>query len=94
MTSGNEDLPPVVTFTEGAALLDELGIAPGMTSDRVRYKERHPDWPFGPGRPHAYGKVANAKTMTTEPFLAFFRAHPPGGRGPDKKPRKKRGDTE
>jgi hypothetical protein len=89
-------LPPVVTFGSGARLLVELGIDPHATADTVRYAARtRPDWPFGApgeGKPHEYVKVAHAKAMATEPFLAFFREHPPpkGVRGPDKKPRQRR----
>ena len=82
MTSGNP-LPPVVTFTTGAALLMELGLVETITSEGLRYiAKTDEDWPFGEGRKHQYGKVGNAKTMETQAFLGYFRTGPPrGGRG-------------
>lgn len=70
-------LPPAVTFTSGAELLVRLGIVESITREGVRhistselYRE---DWPFGPDKPHPYGKAGNALLMATEPFLEFFR---------------------
>jgi hypothetical protein len=81
VTSGNP-LPPFVTFTSGAALLADLKLVESITAEGLRYISRSKDWPFGEGRPYAYGQVGNAKTMATEPFLDYFRKGPPrGGRG-------------
>jgi hypothetical protein len=78
----------MVTFTSGAALLVELGIVPNMTREGIRkISKTDPAWPFGPGRPHAYKKIANAQAMDTESFLKFFRERPPQSPGP--KPRRK-----
>ncbi|MCU1617409.1 MAG: hypothetical protein JWO98_4949 [Frankiales bacterium] len=90
------DLPEYVSFESGARLLVELGIVPTMNGDAVRYiaRTRKDIWPFGEvgtGHPHTYVRVANARTMATGPFLEFFRKNPPSGRGPDKKPRNKKG---
>lgn len=85
--SGSEQDPPVVTFKTGAELLMRREIVKSITARGVRYiAETHKEWPFGPGRKHAYGQVSNAKVMDTGPFLEFFRKHPPSGRGPAKKP--------
>jgi hypothetical protein len=81
-----EATPPVVTFTTGADLLVRLGLAKNMTREGVRRLSKHPDWPFGPDRPHPYWLLANAEVMETGPFLEFFRKHPIVGRGPDKDP--------
>jgi hypothetical protein len=91
--SGEEVIPPVVTFTSGAELLRRLGVVETMTREGVRkISKDDPNWPFGPDRPHQYGKVANAQTMDTEVFLAFFRARTTKKRGPDKQPRRRRAD--
>lgn len=81
-------IPPVVTFATGAKLLVRMGLAKNMTREGVRRMSTHPDWPFGPDRPYPYWPLANAEVMETEPFLAFVRAHPITGRGPDKAPRR------
>lgn len=87
------DIPTVVTFTSGADLLVQLGIVPSMTREGVRkIAKEDPAWPFGPGRPHAYGKLANAQTMATGPFLEHFRSREIKKRGPDKQPRRRRTD--
>lgn len=84
-------IPPIVTFKTGAELLIALGMTESITTRGVRWvAESHPDWPFGPGRAHNYIPAGNARAMATEPFLAFFREHPPAGRGPDKQPRQRR----
>lgn len=94
-TPGSRD-PLFVTFESGAHLLVDRGLDPNATSDSVRYIARtRSDWPFGEAgsdRPHAYIRVANARTMETGVFLDYFRQHPPqaGVRGPDKKPRQAR----
>lgn len=83
-------IPAVVTFTSGAELLVELGIVDSMTREGVRkIAKTDPDWPFGEGRPYAYGKLAQAQTMDTEPFLDYFRRRVVKKRGPDKQPRKR-----
>jgi hypothetical protein len=83
------DLPPYVTFKTGAELLIAEGIVSSITSDGIRYiaRKQPEGWPFGEGRRHAYGMVGNARVMETGPFLAYFRKHPPRGRGPAKKSR-------
>lgn len=89
--------PEYVTFEEAARLLASMNIAPGITGDGIRYIARtRKDWPFGDagaGRPYTYVKVANARTMRTEALVQFFRDNPLSGRGPDQKPRKRRGDV-
>lgn len=85
-----EATPPVVTFATGADLLVRLGLAKNMTREGVRRLSKHPDWPFGLDRPHPYWLLANAEVMETGPFLEFFRKHPIVGRGPDKKPGRRR----
>jgi hypothetical protein len=85
------EIPPVVTFTSGAALLVALKIVPNMTREGVRkVANTDPAWPFGPDRAHKYKRIANAQAMDTEPFLAFFRAREVKGRGPDQQARKPR----
>lgn len=83
------DLPSFVTFKTGAELLVAEGISSSITADGVRYiaRQSRKDWPFGKDRPHPYEKAGNARAMATGPFLAYFRKHPPKGRGPDKGPR-------
>lgn len=70
-------LPPAVTFTSGAELLVKLDIVRSMTREGVRHiatSEAYAEtWPFGPDKPHPYGKAGNALLMATEPFLDFFR---------------------
>ncbi|MEW2402163.1 hypothetical protein [Streptomyces sp. NPDC046862] len=83
-------IPPVVTFATGAALLVRLGIAKNMTREGVRRLSKHPEWPFGPDRPHPYWDLANADVMETKPFLEFFKEHPIVGRGPDREPRQRK----
>lgn len=86
-------LPPAVTFATGAELLMRLGIVRHITRQGVRYiAEHHPEWPFGVDRPHPYGRAHTALLMATEPFLEFFRQHPPLGRGPDPRPRESEED--
>lgn len=86
---GRPDLPSFVTFKTGAKLLVAEGISSSITSDGVRYiaRQSSKDWPFGEGKPYPYEKVGNARAMATEPFLSYFRKHPPKGRGPAKAPR-------
>ncbi|MFI7385937.1 hypothetical protein [Streptomyces sp. NPDC049813] len=83
------EIPALVTFTSGAALLVQLGIVPSMTREGVRkIANTAPDWPFGPDRAHPYRKIANAQAMDADPFLEFFRTRHVRGRGPDRQPRK------
>lgn len=87
-------LPVFVTFTSGAALLVELGIDSEATAQGLRHLARSAeDWPFGPGRPHDYIKAGRARTMETGVFLAYFRSRPRTGRGRDRAPRKRRGES-
>lgn len=90
-SNADHDIPPLITFVSGAELLMRLGIVDSITPDGIRYiaRTRPSQWPFGEGRPHPYGKASNARTMATEPFLAFFREYPPNGRGPDRAPRRR-----
>jgi hypothetical protein len=97
VTTDWSDLPETVTFAEAAELSHKLGLFPGATADKLRHLARSRDatWPFGDrgeGRPYEYGKVANARKMRTEVLLKHLEEHPPNpnGRGPDKKPRKKK----
>lgn len=94
MVSGQQgDLPHEVTFTSGAQLLVESGIDVRATADSVRHIARsRKNWPFGEGREHPYGRVANARTMNAKVFLRYFEEHPPNprGRGRDKQPRTKK----
>lgn len=91
MIARDDALPETVTFESGAELLVRLNIVSSITGDGIRYIARtHKSiWPFGEGRPYAYGKASNARTMATKPFLKYFRQHTPNGRGPDKQPRKR-----
>ena len=82
------DIPAVVTFTSGAALLVDLGMADTMTREGIRKIAKiDPNWPFGEGRPFPYGRVSNAQTMDSGPFLDFFRGRETKKRGPDRQPR-------
>ena len=92
---GRHGLPPFVTFKTGAELLIAEGISTSITADGVRYIARQTDvdWPFGEGRAHSYGMIGNARIMATGPFLAYFRKHPPRGRGPAKTPRPSGGES-
>lgn len=97
MTTDWSSLPDTVTFAEGAELADKLDLFPGATADKLRHlaRSRKDTWPFGePGsdRPYEYGQVANARNMRTEVLMKHLKEHPPNpqGRGPDKKPRRKK----
>ncbi|MET7713694.1 hypothetical protein [Streptomyces sp. NPDC005407] len=76
--------PPAVTFTTGAELLVRLGIVDSITREGVRHiatsKLYKDTWPFGPDKPHPYGRASGALLMATDPFLEFFRTvyKPPG----------------
>ena len=77
MTADDPRLPPAVTFTSGAELLMREGIVESITREGVRHiatsKRYEKTWPFGPDKPHPYGKAGTAVLMATEPFLEFFR---------------------
>jgi hypothetical protein len=98
VTTDWSKLPETVTFAEGAQLADQLGLYPGATADKLRHLARarkDTTWPFGEpgdGRPYEYGTVANARKMRTEALMNHLAEHPPNpqGRGPDKKPRRKK----
>jgi hypothetical protein len=80
--------PEYVTFTEGARLLVSEGIVTSMTPQGLRYIARtRDDWPFGDGRREPYRDAGRTRMMRTVPFLAYFRKHPPKGRGPAQKGR-------
>lgn len=80
------EIPVLVTFRTGAALLEELAIVPSITREGVRtISKSDPNWPFGPGRPHQYVMIGKAQAMQTGPFLEFFRARGKRGRGPARK---------
>lgn len=101
MSADWSNLPEEVTFTEAAALVDKLGLFPGATADKLRHLARSrktTTWPFGDpgeGKPHDYGRVANARKMNTLVLMKHLQDEPPNphGRGPDKKPRRRRGKT-
>lgn len=92
MTNRPSDLPPLVTFATGAALLRRLNIDPKATAASVRYlaRKRGKDWAFGdcPGQV-GYERMGNARAMDTTVFLDHIEKHPPNprGRGRDKRPR-------
>ncbi|MGW1468446.1 hypothetical protein ACWCPT_29390 [Streptomyces sp. NPDC002308] len=92
---GRSNLPTFVTFTTGAELLVAEGVVTSITADGVRYiaRQSNPDWPFGKDRKYPYERAGNARAMATGPFLAYFRSHPPRGRGPDKGPRASAGGS-
>ncbi|MFE5828990.1 hypothetical protein ACFQ8W_01755 [Streptomyces sp. NPDC056508] len=73
----DDRLPPAVTFTSGAELLVRLKIVDSITREGVRHiatSDRYAEqWPFGPDKPHPYGRANSALIMATEPFLEFFR---------------------
>lgn len=75
--TGEDRLPPAVTFTTGAALLVKLGIVDSITREGVRHiatsKRYAKHWPFGPAKKHPYGEASGALLMATQPFLDFFR---------------------
>ena len=73
------DLPPMVTFTTGAELLVKVGLVDSITREGVRFISRSPDWPFGPGKQHQYGKAGSAQTMDTFVFLEYFSSGPRRG---------------
>ncbi|GGU11389.1 hypothetical protein [Streptomyces lateritius] len=97
MSERRATLPSFVTFATGAELLRVLGIDPEATADSVRHIARSREsWPFGdrPGQT-PYERIANARAMPTDVFLAYLEKEPPNprGRGRDKKPRAKPGGS-
>lgn len=98
MKSRPSNLPPYVTFAEGAELLRALDIDPDATADSVRHlaRSRKDQWAFGDGPGQMpYRRSANARTMDTAIFLDQMEKDPPNphGRGRDKKPRAKPGGS-
>ena len=75
--TGEDRLPPAVTFTTGAALLIKLRIVGSITREGVRHiatsRRYAKHWPFGPGKKYPYGEASGALLMATGPFLDFFR---------------------
>ncbi|MFE4915835.1 GIY-YIG nuclease family protein [Streptomyces sp. NPDC056652] len=85
-------LTDYVSFEDAALALRKTGLCPNATGDAIRYTARtKANWPIGEGKPYAYGKAGNARTIQLGPVLDFYRATPRlGVRGPDKKPRQAR----
>ena len=80
-----DNLPPFVTFTSGAQLLEELELVDSITADGLRYlARRNPEWwRFGTRADQVpYVMAGTTRTMETGVFLAMFRDGPRrGGRG-------------
>ncbi|GHJ34315.1 hypothetical protein ACFV4E_22880 [Streptomyces hygroscopicus] len=94
MTSKNS-IPEYVTFADAAELLVRQGLAGSMTPQGLRYIERRANWPFGEGEGREpYLIAGRTRLMRTARLIAYFREHPPTGRGPDKKPRRRRGGSQ
>ncbi|MFI0822223.1 hypothetical protein ACH4TX_41695 [Streptomyces sp. NPDC021098] len=97
MTTWNpDDLPSHVSFEGMAVLLRRYDLDPNATGSSVRYVSRtRKDWPVGEegeGKPYTYTQASNARMMPPVPVLELYQeSGPPGGRGPDKQPRKPRG---
>ena len=91
----DKDYPEYVTFAEAADLLVRKGFVRSMTSHGLRYIALHAiGWPFGDGKGREpYRMAGRTRMMRTERLINFIREHPPQGRGPDKAPRRKRGNT-
>lgn len=85
--------PRMVTFTDVARLVVELGYADNMTREGVRRISRtHPKWPL---TEDDIQQVGNAKALPWAPVEKFFREeYQARGRGPDKQPRKPKPPTE
>lgn len=83
----------MVTFTDVARLVVELGYVPNMTRAGVRrISLRDPAWPIAEEDLLQFG---NAKVMPWAPVEAFFRdVYQGGGRGPDKQPRQPKATDE
>ncbi|MGY0065203.1 hypothetical protein ACWY4P_53785 (plasmid) [Streptomyces sp. LZ34] len=91
MTSKNRT-PEYVTFTDAAELLVREGLASSMTPQGLRYIGQRANWPFGDGEGREpYLIAGRTRLMRTDRLIAYFRKHPPTGRGPDRGPRKRRG---
>lgn len=84
-SAAGDPLPPFVTFTSGAKLLQDLGLVDSITPDGLRYIARHdPGWRFGDGENQIpYVIAGRARTMETGVFLSMFEPPQPrrGGRG-------------
>ncbi|GAA0501315.1 hypothetical protein [Streptomyces olivaceiscleroticus] len=97
MTSWNsKNLPLVASFSKIAELLREHGLDEHATYDTVRYRSQSdPEWPIGEGKEHNYVLVGPYKAMPPAPVLELYEKspRPPGRRGPDKKPRQRRGQS-
>ncbi|MFF6844744.1 hypothetical protein ACFY8X_39140 [Streptomyces tanashiensis] len=97
MSDRPNNLPSFVTFATGADLLRRLGIDPDATADSVRHIARtRESWPFGDAPDQVpYVRIANARAMDTATFLDHLEKEPPNphGRGRDKRPRARPGDT-
>ncbi|MYW46382.1 hypothetical protein [Streptomyces sp. SID161] len=80
-----KNLPPFVTFTSGAQLLEELKLVDSITADGLRYLARqNPEWwRFGDREDQVpYVMAGTTRTMETGIFIAMFRDGPRrGGRG-------------
>lgn len=80
-----ETLPPFVTFTSGAKLLEDLGLVDSITPDGLRYLARkNPEWwRFGDRADQVpYVMAGTTRTMETGAFIAMFKDGPRrGGRG-------------
>ena len=81
----NDNLPPFVTFTSGAKLLEDLELVDSITPDGLRYlARRNPEWwRFGERADQVpYVMAGTTRTMETGVFIAMFRDGPRrGGRG-------------
>jgi hypothetical protein len=78
-------LPSFVTFTTGAALLEDLGLVDSITPDGLRYlARRNPSWwRFGERADQMpYVLAGTTRTMETGVFIEMFKDGPRrGGRG-------------
>lgn len=80
-----DNLPPFVTFTSGAKLLEDLKLVDSITPDGLRYlARRNPEWwRFGERADQVpYVMAGTTRTMETDAFIAMFKDGPRrGGRG-------------
>jgi hypothetical protein len=83
--------PKMVSFTDIARLVVELGYVDNMTRAGVRrISLTHPKWPIPEGD---LVQIGNAKVMPWEPVEKFFREdYSTRGRGPDRQPRQRKED--
>ncbi|GAA2484878.1 hypothetical protein GCM10010406_21410 [Streptomyces thermolineatus] len=81
--------PQMVSFSDVARLVVELGYVDNMTRAGVRrISLSHPRWPI---REDQLLQIGNAKVMPWPPVKEFFRdIYEAKGRGPDKEPRQSR----